>query len=62
MKIGERIFEERVRRKMSLRKFASLIGVNYNALWQYENGVHYPTKLNERILNDKLAKLEKEEV
>ena len=62
MKIGERIFEERVRRKMSLRKFASLIGVNYNALWQYENGVHYPTKLNGRILNDKLAKLEKEEV
>lgn len=62
MKIGERIFEERVRRKMSLRKFASLIGVNYNALWQYENGVHYPTKLNERILNDKLKKLENEEV
>jgi transcriptional regulator with XRE-family HTH domain len=62
MKIGERIFEERVRRKMSLRKFAPLVGINYNALWQYENGVHYPSKLNERILSDKLTKLENEEV
>lgn len=62
MKLGERIFEERVRRKLSLRKFAPLLGINYNVLWQYENGTHKPSKLNERIISDKLSILEKEEV
>ena len=62
MKLGERIFEERVRRRLSLRKFALLLGVNYNTLWQYENGTHHPTKLKERIIGDKLSELEKEVV
>lgn len=62
MKLGDRIFEERVRRRLSLRKFAELLDVNYNSVWQYENGVTIPNKLNERILKDKLDILEKEEV
>lgn len=62
MKLGDRIFEERVRRRVSLRKLAKMLDVNYNSIWQYENGITVPTKLNERIISDKLDILEKEEV
>jgi transcriptional regulator with XRE-family HTH domain len=62
MKLSDRIFEERVRRRLSLRKFSKLLDVNYNSLWQYENGITVPTRLTERVISDKLNILEKEEV
>ena len=62
MTLGERIFEERVRRKMSLLKFSTLFSVSYQLLWDIENNVRVTSKLTTRLVSDRLSELEKEPI